>query len=483
MRSSVIARSAVLVLGVALAVRFAPVLAADFPLNDGGLFGVMSDDLRANSFRLPAQTSYEGIGIPFAYPPVGLYLVAILGSLFNTVQLLRIVPAVESVVAVVGFMLFARAILQSRVATIAAWLAFATVPVAFFWFVMGGGVTRAAGLAACTFALHGLVLFSRSGRPRDALYASIASGLTLMSHPQVAWMLAVSAPFIVLSLRPVREAARLLPLVGLLSLAVASPWLVAVIAQHGIEPFVAALGARGGDAITVGLVSREPFLPLIELAALLGVIALVRPRPWLAAWVIVTLFLDSRSSAAAAIPLAIAAGAGVEAILPAIPQRVRPSLAVGALVFVLVSALVADVALMPVPGDVRELMSWIGGALPADARVLVISGRSTPIDGASEWFPALARRRSVATPQGFEWVADRYSGLVRAHDEVQRCRTASCLEDWSRGTAIEVGYVLLAPRDANDDCCSSLAASLAADPRFALMRTEGVAALYRAAGP
>jgi hypothetical protein len=64
--------------GVGVAVRAFHVLRHDFPLNDGGLFHAMAADLRANGFVPPAHTSCGAGDIPFAYPPLGLYLAAVL---------------------------------------------------------------------------------------------------------------------------------------------------------------------------------------------------------------------------------------------------------------------------------------------------------------------------------------------------------------------------------------------------------------------
>ncbi len=47
-------------------------------VNDGGFFFSMTRDLEASNFRIPAFTTYNGGHIPFAYPPLGFYLAAIL---------------------------------------------------------------------------------------------------------------------------------------------------------------------------------------------------------------------------------------------------------------------------------------------------------------------------------------------------------------------------------------------------------------------
>ncbi|HLI28429.1 MAG TPA: hypothetical protein VKZ60_15265, partial [Chloroflexota bacterium] len=65
----------------ALALRVGAVLGADFPLNDGGLFYAMTEDLRGAGFTLPWYTSYNAERIPYAYPPLGFYLAGALAAL------------------------------------------------------------------------------------------------------------------------------------------------------------------------------------------------------------------------------------------------------------------------------------------------------------------------------------------------------------------------------------------------------------------
>ena len=51
-------------------VRLLYIAGSDFPINDGGLFFTMTRDLQANGFLIPKVTSYNGGGLPFAYPPL-----------------------------------------------------------------------------------------------------------------------------------------------------------------------------------------------------------------------------------------------------------------------------------------------------------------------------------------------------------------------------------------------------------------------------
>jgi hypothetical protein len=50
-------------------VRFMPALTTRFPINDGGMFYTMAQELRANGYALPATTAYNGLDLPYAYPP------------------------------------------------------------------------------------------------------------------------------------------------------------------------------------------------------------------------------------------------------------------------------------------------------------------------------------------------------------------------------------------------------------------------------
>ena len=71
--------------------RLGPVLAAGFPINDGGMFAVMVDDLRVSQYALPVYTSYNLSNIPYAYPPLGFYLGRVTSDLlgFDSVTVAR----------------------------------------------------------------------------------------------------------------------------------------------------------------------------------------------------------------------------------------------------------------------------------------------------------------------------------------------------------------------------------------------------------
>src|SRR6476620_10306668 len=89
--------------------RFNPTLPAGFAINDGGMFAVMVDDLKASSYLLPKFTAYNHLNIPFAYPPLGFYFGRIAADLFgiSAVQAVRWVPAFFASLSISAFYLLA----------------------------------------------------------------------------------------------------------------------------------------------------------------------------------------------------------------------------------------------------------------------------------------------------------------------------------------------------------------------------------------
>ncbi|MDI7276812.1 MAG: hypothetical protein QME94_12610 [Anaerolineae bacterium] len=147
-------------------VRLFFVLDQDFPLNDGGLLYLMVRELQRSHYALPLSTSYNGAGIPFAYPPLGLYVAGLLADLsrWPLLGVFRFLPLVASVFALVAFCRLARDLLKGPAAGYAA-LAFALLPGSFTWQIMGGGITRSLGFLFALLAVHqAYLLYSRGGR-------------------------------------------------------------------------------------------------------------------------------------------------------------------------------------------------------------------------------------------------------------------------------------------------------------------------------
>ena len=133
--------------------------------------------------------------------------------------------------------------------------------------------------------------------------------------------------------------------------------------------------------------------------------------------------------------------------------------------------------------DERVAMAWTISHTPPDARFLVITGSDWSVDAASEWFPTLTDRVSVATVQGYEWFGrSTFAARTQRGSSIQDCAlaSASCIGEAASG--LEFDYIFI-PNDRLDgplspsDCCAGLRATLIASPGYRLIYDDAGASI------
>ena len=427
---------------VAVWLRLAPVF-GDFPWGDGGLFWVMANDLLDNGFVPPKVTTYNTGDIPWVYPPLGIYLVALLGG---DLDLFRILPAAWAIATLPAFWLLARALIGERGALVAL-VAYGLAAPAYSGLIAGGGVTRGPGLLLALLTMWAVVRGHVVG-------AGVFGGLVLLTHPIAAFyaVLASATLWLTRGARP-----RVLFAIPL-ALAIAVAWFGPMIARHGIDPFLAGVGSRELDLtenlVTLVAVAINP-PNLAFTIGLIGVVVATNRRRWdLLAWLAVSVFGLAVVDRWMVIPLAVLAGLAVDAVLQH-PRRLGSvALLAGATATALTGVLFAPSG-ETLTADQREVMAWANAESPPEATFAVIG---YPADrGVVEWFPALADRVNLTTWQGTEWLP---SGSRRAVATAwAECAVASCLPTADF-------YVV------REGCCPDLTAAMS-DVR------EGVATLRR----
>lgn len=508
-----------LILG--LSVRLPFVLSADFPLNDGGLFFAMVQDLRDTHYIPPAFTSYNSADIPFAYPPLAFYAAALLTDVtpLGLVDILRFFPLAMNLLSIVAFHFFARSLLGSRLAADFATAAFALLPRSFEWLIMGGGLTRSLGFLLAILAIHqAYIVYSRPlacsepqegisperERARRILLAGMLAGCTALTHLEMAVLIAYTIPIMALLYGRNRRAIANTALIGLGASAIAVPWWTTIVARHGISPLLSA--SDQGWPLFSGVfyllsynITYEASFPILYCLAVVGaLVCLARRVVFPILWLVPMFALDPRSAPTpATIPLALLAGVGLtRVLLPALhrlnrfltpafsgaghvhgllaPSPAQNPLALAVLTVIAMyatnAALIGERPLLTeLPVEQREAMQWVAANTPRDARFLVITTYTWAEDKVSEWFPVLAQRESVVTVQGHEW-----TGLFRErmwqHHTAQACaeEDAACLEQWAKGTEMSFDYVYVARRSTTSasDYCAPLRHSLRTNARY-----------------
>jgi len=486
-RSEVIAGLVAATLVGAL-VRGLPVLRADFPLHDGGLLYTMAGDLRSNGFALPAFTTYNGGQLPFAYPPLALYLAAALNALgVPLLTVIHYLPLVLSIASIPIAFLVARQLLGEPHALVAAF-AFALMPSAYDWIIVGGGLTRAVGLVLGLLTIWQATLLTTKPVWWRAVVAGVLGGLTVLAHPYAAAFAVLSVGLIFAWRARAAAAWRDAALAVVVAALVVAPWVWAIASQHGLAPLLSGGGSRTQVGVSVASllfedVTGATFSVFLGIALIGFVVELARRHYLLPAWLVLTfVVLVGGGWIMPMLPMSMLISVAlVDGVIPSISRLNReqtgrstvPTVLAGLLGAGLLASLgvgyVIITPLWPLSTDQRTAMSWIEHQTSPSASFAVVTGQPWALDTTSEWFPSLTRRQSLGTAQGYEWT-DQWSGRVDEAVALQSCAGSgekACLAGWAHAMGVRPDYVYVAKGPqlgplSPDDCCAALRAALRA---------------------
>ena len=461
----------ILVLGAI--VRLSWVLRYDFPLNDGGLFFLMTKELIQNHWQLPSFTSYNKLNIPFAYAPLGFYLSGFI-SVITSCDLLtvfRFLPTVISICTLLAFIFFARKNLIDSFAWVPASVAFALIPRSFEWLIMGGGTPRGLGLlfAILTF----IVVFDASektlkNQKRVIFLSSLFFACGLASHLETGLFIFWSSGLIFYSRsNSVQRSIFFLCFLLFFGALFSSPWWGQVLALHGITPYINAIQTSSPYQPTRNLFSfvssiyitfQEERNPIILGAICCGIFSSYLGKQWyLTVWWVLCFFIDLRFAATCStIPGALLIGCAVKEAYQKIPQ-LNYRFAFRVTTFVCVSFSLASLwtstdkgyhgnALSSLSVQDRLLFEKIKNTTPQNSSFILITDKPWEIDKFSEWFPVLAERQSVFTPQGQEWLSSEFSEVILDYRTLQqswRTGLASTLDTFYDKAPTGPTYLLL----------------------------------------
>ncbi len=467
-------------------VRLYPAWSAGFPVNDGGMFYRMVQDLIASGFRIPLYTTYNQLTIPFAYPPLPFFVAGFLNRSLQLplMDILRWFPALVSVLTIPAFFWLARLLLLDDTRAAIAVLFFAFMPRSFEWLIMGGGLTRApATLFFILFAGYLIRAFRDQDR-KAVWYAILCGGAVLLSHPERSLhALMMGILFLIFFVRTKRGWIDALT-IGAGAALISTPWWALDLVRFGVGPFLQASRAGGDRALF-----WSPLLLLnitdetIAMTALLGVIGIMfelSKRRWLLpVWVLLTFITDPRSAPhIAPIQFSLLAGiALVDVLLPALStkfegdslldNKIGKMVVTYFLIVGLVNGLLSAFTLSGIRLSVyeREALTWISQNVQTSGQTFLIYPRESDsaLSPLLEWFPALTSQTSLSTYQGREWLTGRLHSDAFSENRKGWLACANqgeqCLEDWISSGGEDVGYVLVSSKLHELDLSRSLRGS------------------------
>ena len=452
----------VMATAVGAVVRTAPFGGNPFPLNEGGTVYELVRSLLTHGFNVPFDFNYNGLALPFASPPVPIFLIGFVAGGFN-IPIPYAQPLVGvgiSILTIPVVYLLARQLLESRQGAAGAAFAFALLPHAFEWLVPGSGAARGLALILSMLALQQALVLMRRASWVNAINVGVLFGLTVLTSLRGSVLLGLSIWLFALfhARRP-----RLLPLAGLAFLAAALTtwsWLEVVISKHGIGAIASALVAGSDPATSLKTLlsfnlSGAPILDVLSILGVVGAVALlVERRPLLPLWFLLLFVVDQRIGISyAMVPFAMMVSHAATEVVVRWPEalhlrergarldRYTTALLAGILLMVallgaLAAPLAADSPLRSLDDEAITSMVWARDHLNPESRFVVLTPTRWETDTYGTWFPAIAGMQNVGSVQGYEWLGlDRFAAQQQRHTAIAACasHTIDCVERWIAG--------------------------------------------------
>ncbi|MHB9288890.1 hypothetical protein ACKVMT_17820 [Halobacteriales archaeon Cl-PHB] len=467
-------------------------LTHQYPAYAGGMYLEMGQQLVDHGYGLPETVPlYGNGGVPFAYPPLGFYVTAVLLDLgVSPMAISLYLPGLLVVAYLVPFFAIARDLLGSPRQASLATVLFAVTPTVLRWHLSAGGFVRALALGLALTGIYASIRLFRTGDRRWLVAATGLFGLTILTHPVYTVFFGLSCLLAYLAFDRTLRGLLAGAVVAAGGLVLAAPWWIQVAATHGVDIFLTASGTHSGllggperlaDQFLQPVFERKgrlflelnPEVGMYLLAYAGAAYAVVKKRYFLLAWLVVATYVIGKNRFLFVAGSMLAAVFVAEAVAPAVGRRVHDSslrrrvrdtslrdaanrlgsgvvpLAVVALVVVATGgagALYAGGALNTAHqhsptqpqfmDDADEAaMGWAGNHTDPSADFAVASD-------AAEWFPVFANRSIVLGPWGYEWKdTDGYYQEVELFKNVSACRNASCYTERIAGADRHPDYL------------------------------------------
>lgn len=239
-----------------------------YPSGFAGLYTLMAETISESGFQLPQFVPYYGPGsMPFAYPPVGFYLMAFFTSVFKipTFVYLRFAPPIFMWLALIPLTLLTYEITKSRSASIIASVIVVTSQRIFMIQGTSGGIVR--GLAFL-FAFLGLYFFMLSMNSNKNIKFSLLSGLfiglTALTHlSYVEFVLLFLIAYLVTHIFS-KRVWRTLIISGGVALCLVLPWVFTMVHRYGWTVFLRAFQSHGNDYFFSLFTNPQLIIPWFE---------------------------------------------------------------------------------------------------------------------------------------------------------------------------------------------------------------------------
>ena len=436
-----------IVFGVSAIILFYNAFRFALPLGYAGLYAQASEQIAQARFRLPLVIHLYGPGdVPFAYPPLAFYVMALALDLgMSTFTYLRFVPPLLSLLALIPLYMLAERLTHSKLGAVVAVAICAASPALYAAHTWASGVVRT---LAFLFMLSGLYVFDRAIRQDRWFLPAVAGvffGLVFLTHLSYAFFLVLCVACW-LAARLARQSIRAAAKCTAVAVVVVIPWASLMLVRYGTGPFLDAWFTHGNTTFLgvlmqptalaswlSGNLSVIGVIPFLVVFVALGLMYLISLREFTLPLLLLVslLMLSPEGDRFIILVAAILAGASAGAAAAWL-QRTRWATPISQALLGLVAMYAIYLGFQGIQktrpqleDGALKLGEYVRTTTPTQARFLILAAPSE-----AEWFPYLLQREPLASKWGAEWLGTYYSasGLVGAINDCRRAQDVECLQ-------------------------------------------------------
>ncbi len=449
---------------------FSSAIKQEYPLGFAGMYSLMAGQLAAANFHLPLSVPYYGPGgVPFAYPPLGLYLMAVFLKMgVPAWSYLRFAPPLLSWLALAPLFLLAGRVSKSNLGALVATSLCAGSFYLYYQHTTSGGMVRGLAFGLGLLALY---FFDRSVETfhwRDIVLAGVFWGLTALTHLAYAYYFAWCIGIWVVT-QPKRKNWIGAACVGAIGFVVALPWIVTMLERYGITVFSGAFQSHGNLNFLSLIQNPATILPVLQ-----GNLKSVFEKAWflvLVAAGLVTLVVKKKYTLPVLFLLVTIILAEGHRFILTIAFLIAGYFVAWLYRFItsgkyitnrplekLVSSIILIGLFIPVYNQsfyelsrqtplinqgMIEAAHFMKNNTPSQASYLDLY--TSPSDDGEEWFPYLTQREPVISRWGSEWLGTYdLQGLESGKlSECIQTQSLICVEGWLISNHKKPGYIIM----------------------------------------
>ncbi len=420
------------------------------PMGYAGLFTQMADQIAGSNFHLPLQSPYYGPGgIPFAYPPLGLYLLAIFIKLTGKYFIfLRLLPPLLSLLSLIPLFFLMQEMSGSSAAAAFTVILAATSMDLYVAHAWASGIVRA---PAFLFALLAIYCFTRNRSSPARKYVvgtGIFLGLTILTHLEYALFSFVWVAYWTLLDRSMLRRIKESLIACAVGLGIGLLWAIPTAIRFGPGVLLNAFNSHGNGEFLSVLLNPRGAIPLfltnsapltddilVGAVLLLCVLLLLFKKQFALPFFLVIIILAFPDNArfvflAGSLVFGLGLAYASEELSGILPYSFKPSttlitLIVGSLILVPVwiTGFNRIAGLQPdLYSSTLDLEQKVKADVPEPATYLALVKQDE-----AEWLPFLMQRQPLVAQWGSEWLGT-YNQQTAWMSQLHDCQSQ---QDWS----------------------------------------------------